>query len=279
MKLSRESLEKNSTILGGVVILISLVASYTTLNNHVNTLREEKSEREKKIEKIKITLDRKIIEFDEKIKELTILQYLLDKKYKNKKWFVKIKATNLFSEGKEYYKKGRYDLTILTLEKALKDLPNNTQILLYLAQAYRKNNNLIRASGYIDKAIDLGDISINILNEKGVLLGLLGDQDKAILYFKKIIVLNKLHQNSMFYLSYNYRIKKEYDLALEYANNYIDIYPGSSNGYRLRGEVYSHLKDYDKAIKEFNKAIEFNGKQKNQVKQLLKMVKIKKRLE
>jgi tetratricopeptide (TPR) repeat protein len=286
MKLSKESLENLSTlavILGGIAILIGIVISYTTLNNHVTDLRGEKAEREEQVKKFKTVLDGKIKEFDKKIEELTALQRLLDEKYKNKKWAMKIEATKLFSEGKAHYKKQEYDLAILMLEKALKDRPNNAEILLYLARSYRQNGGLNRALDYIDAAIKLDEKNSNVLLEKGLLLRSREDQDQAILYFKQVIAIEKSQATALYFLSYEYRQKKEYDLALKYTNQRIIFHPKDAQSYSIRAKIYNDLEDYDKAIKDFEKAIELTERKKKthypyytHHKDLLKKVKIKK---
>ena len=113
-------------------------------------------------------------------------------------------------------------------------------------------------SAVIKAARDRGDKLAEIFNNRGIAYRLKGEYDRAIQDYSQAIKLN-----AKFAAAYNnrgvvYDRKGEYDRAIADYDQAIRIDPGYANAFNARGFALREKGDLDRAIADFDRAISLN---------------------
>lgn len=82
------------------------------------------------------------------------------------------------------------------------------------------------------------------------------DNNRAIELYTRILKLNPQETDALNNRSIAYSDTKQYQLAIQDAEQYIKLKPDAPNGYAIMGMIYSEQKNYSKAIKYCNIAID-----------------------
>lgn len=148
------------------------------------------------------------------------------------------------------FDKGEEDLAFKMEEEAFKyfkmldEIPEkNDRIYYYLGRFYLSKENYEKAIEYFK---DFIGITEDVERKKEVL--------DALKMIQSLGVLNE-----------DYRYAQELveadkdEAALESVNKFIEKYPSNWNGYHLKGFIQRKLEQYDDAIENFQKALNFNG--------------------
>ncbi|MEE1289807.1 MAG: tetratricopeptide repeat protein, partial [Spirochaetota bacterium] len=148
------------------------------------------------------------------------------------------------------FDKGEEDLAFKMEEEAFKyfkmldEIPEkNDRIYYYLGRFYLSKENYEKAIEYFK---DFIGITEDVERKKEVL--------DALKMIQSLGVLNE-----------DYRYAQELveadkdEAALESVNKFIEKYPSNWNGYHLKGFILRKLEQYDDAIENFQKALNFNG--------------------
>lgn len=148
------------------------------------------------------------------------------------------------------FDKGEEDLALKMEEEAFKyfkmldEIPEkNDRIYYYLGRFYLSKENYEKAIEYFK---DFIGITEDVERKKEVL--------DALKMIQSLGVLNE-----------DYRYAQELveadkdEAALESVNKFIEKYPSNWNGYHLKGFILRKLEQYDDAIENFQKALNFNG--------------------
>lgn len=93
---------------------------------------------------------------------------------------------------------------------------------------------------------------------RGTYYYMVGEYDKAVTEFKKLLKLNPYDVFTHFVLGYIYDKKGWTDLAIQELEEAIRLDPGYINAYNNLGTIYNKTGHRDEAIKYFAKAIELN---------------------
>ncbi len=111
-------------------------------------------------------------------------------------------------------------------------------------------------------------ITAEILMHEGISSGIIGDYKLSISYFEfavKISENNEIKEAARENLAVAYIKRgndyyelKEHEKAIEDYNKAIELNPNVSQAYYNRGLAYGELKEYEKAIEDYNNAIELN---------------------
>lgn len=96
----------------------------------------------------------------------------------------------------------------------------------------------------------------NTLAKKGIKFGKKGDFKRALEYFEKSLEINPSNLNALYYKAYSLEQLNEFDKAIE-AYSITMKYKQDGAIYFRRGWCYFRLKDYDSAIRDYNKASEY----------------------
>ena len=148
-----------------------------------------------------------------------------------------------FTLGKCYYGLGEYDKAVINLKKAL-TLPaghaSKEAMRVWLGKAYKETGETGKAKEELQKTVELltkkiptGRAGYNNYQERGLCYLELGEYDKAISDFKKIIDL-----------------KEKTDRRVYFKNRYLDAHKNI-------GITYSKMGDKEKAKEQFQLTIKF----------------------
>ena len=88
-----------------------------------------------------------------------------------------------------YYGYLKYSEALEQFELILKDQPNNSEILMWIAAVYRRMGNLELAKSYFEQALDLDPRRSEVAEEVGETLDLLREYEKAEQYYNMSITL------------------------------------------------------------------------------------------
>jgi len=131
--------------------------------------------------------------------------------------------------GKIYYKMGDYQSAIKYLEKLISVNPKCLEAYYYLWNSYGKLGNYRKSWEYINKALRIDS-----------------NYDKALKM--KRTIKHKL--NEIKKLGLEYYNKKEYNKALSYFKEYVQIINNNWIIFSCIGDCYFNLKDYKKCNKQ-----------------------------
>ena len=113
-------------------------------------------------------------------------------------------------------------------------------------------------------------ITAKILINEGISFGIIKEYDLSISYIEfaeKIAEDESIKEEARENLAVTYNNRgvayhelKQYERAIEDFNKAIELDPNLADGYYNRGFTYHELKQYERAIEDYNKAIELNPK-------------------
>jgi len=89
--------------------------------------------------------------------------------------------------GLAYINQGRYDLAMNKLKKAIEQNPDNAVAQHYIAELYRRLDQLDQAETHFQKALDLTPKNSSLLNNYGVFLCDAKKYQQAYSYFDKVL--------------------------------------------------------------------------------------------
>jgi len=94
-----------------------------------------------------------------------------------------------------------------------------------------------------------------VLTELGWALYQLGELDKAIACFQKVLEINPDYISARYNLSLAYKGKKNYELARRELKTIVDKYPRHELAWLSLGEVLMELKKYGDAVEALDRTI------------------------
>ena len=159
-----------------------------------------------------------------------------------------------------YSRTGKYEAAVKELERALKIEPLNSDAHRLIADAYIKLNKLSYAEETYRKAIELKPGYWDNYYRLGLFYLRTGSLDKAEKYLQKAVELSPLNYRLYRDLGTAYFLMERFQKAISAYSRSIDIEPNSAS-YSNLGVLYSDQKDYRKASKNFEKALELNNRQ------------------
>lgn len=122
--------------------------------------------------------------------------------------------------------------------------------------------------GQGDEANELMDKTLNrnlssedyyfFITEVGYLLNDVDQFDRGILLLEESMKINRLNSDAIIDLAYAYEMKGEYEKAIEYNNQLLDMDPYSFDGWVNIGKLFSMNEQHDKAVDAFDFALTIN---------------------
>ena len=158
-------------------------------------------------------------------------------------------ALHHFMQGEFLMNQGNYSLAILEFQDAIDLDPNASTIHVSIAEAYLKLGKIKRAKSHLEIAIDLNPEENEALEILGDIYIKIKDYENAQLTFEKLYEINPLELDYIFALADLAKIRKEWDVAIEY---YIEGY--NTNSAAING--LEQALQISIAINNFNKAEE-----------------------
>lgn len=166
--------------------------------------------------------------------------------------------------GNCYIKQGKYDEAIKMFQKVLDERPWDKRVYADIARAYYKAGNKAKGDEYRSLA---GDAWFSFKEEpqkkkykrsEGWKYYKSKDYEKAIKVFKDDITKNPNNPDPYIGLVYTYNKKGDLNTALKYANKAVEKAKDYSRAYSARAFIQEKLKNIDKAIKDYKKALKLD---------------------
>ncbi|MBI5573523.1 MAG: tetratricopeptide repeat protein [Elusimicrobia bacterium] len=144
--------------------------------------------------------------------------------------------------------------------KTLEQVPDSPGINSTLGLVYARYKNYPKAFELINYALKLDP---EMLDGQGALASIYqdkGDYDKALALYEKMVAEKKYtyHKAPFFNLGIIYKIKKQYNRAIENFNKAIKLNPLLSVSYAHLAEIYETHDDIEKATELYKKSVEIN---------------------
>jgi tetratricopeptide (TPR) repeat protein/S1-C subfamily serine protease len=162
-----------------------------------------------------------------------------------------------YGKGKALEGQSKYPEAVRAFETSLLKQPSYTPALYALSAIYGLLKDYEEALAVINKAIQFAPKNANLYNEKWIVLNNLKRYQEALLAINEAIALSP---RAAFYSNRGntYYDLKDYPKAIADYDKAIAINPEYAVAYSNRGTTYSALKDYPKAIADYDKAIAIN---------------------
>jgi tetratricopeptide (TPR) repeat protein/S1-C subfamily serine protease len=162
-----------------------------------------------------------------------------------------------YGKGKALEEQGNFPEAIRAFEESLYKQPDYMPSLSELSKIYRELKNFDKALAALKKAIQITPKNANLYNEKWVVLSNSKRDKEALLAINEAIALSP---RAAFYSNRGttYAGLKDYSKAIADYDKAIAINPEYAEAYYNRGVAYGALKDYSKAIADYDKAIAIN---------------------
>ncbi len=214
----------------------------------------------------------KILEIDPKYSDAyRNLAILIKNKFKNDK-----KALDFFNKSVELnpndfevfanrgdffqYNLKDFERALSDYNKAIELAPNKAECHTFRGQLYEIHlKKYDKALEDYNKAIELEPKETTWLFRRAIAFKLMGQYDNALSDYIKILEINPEDSTVFVNMGNLYRLQNEFKKALEFQDKYIKVSPNDPVGYLNRGFTNYNLRNYDKVLIDYNKAIEIDS--------------------
>ena len=145
------------------------------------------------------------------------------------------------------------------LTKYILENPNNPEGYFdrgYLQYCYDVENEVVLSD--FDKAIELNPNYIDAIRYRMYIFEQMGEYEKIIDNCSKLVELEPVWDNYCLYIKYLVDYINDYKKAMEICNNVFELFEPDDQMFAQRGGIFYNMKEYDKAIADYKKAIELN---------------------
>lgn len=163
--------------------------------------------------------------------------------------------SHLIKEGLRLLANNEVKQSIQTLDKALQLSPQNTPLLLFLAETEFQNDNFVSAKKYLEKIINFEAENSKAQFFFGLLLADSFDLSEAKAILKKLIAQNELKFCGLYILGFIYAFENDWTVSLYYFKEALMIYDLPETHY-LIGCIFFQQKKFKSALKHLQKAVE-----------------------
>ncbi len=159
---------------------------------------------------------------------------------------------------KEFYKERKYSEFELHLLSFLENFPNNTSLLMFLADNYRNLNNFQAAEETYLKLIKLNPNEVTFYAVYGELLFYVKMHEKALEIYDIGLNINKNHALCLFGKAQTLNILGKATEAINNLNRALAVEPKFENALKLLGSIYKSQNSYREALNYFDRIEGFN---------------------
>lgn len=156
----------------------------------------------------------------------------------------------------QHYYSGNLQEAEHLLINALKTLPDDADILHLLGVIYAQLNNDDLAMQYLEKSLLINPANGDACFAIGILMHSKGRLDEGLNYFRKAIAVNPNNLEAHNYIGNILQSKGELDEAIIYYKKASMIDPNFAEAYFNLGNVQHFIGKHEEALAAFNKAIE-----------------------
>ncbi|OGF44986.1 MAG: hypothetical protein A2452_08475 [Candidatus Firestonebacteria bacterium RIFOXYC2_FULL_39_67] len=155
-----------------------------------------------------------------------------------------------------YAKNNEQSKMIPLLEKGIKIIPDNIDLLLYLGGAYYEIKNYEKAEAAYREILKKKENDERTLYSLGVLLEHTAKYEEAVACFKKVIAINPRYADAYNYAGYIYADRNEkLEEAVSLISEALKLEPENGAYIDSLGWVYYRLGKFDEAQKEIERAV------------------------
>ncbi len=167
----------------------------------------------------------------------------------------RIEVSELVSEAIADSQHGRYQPSIVKLQRALQTDKDSTPIHYLLALNYMRTRAYPSAITELQRVLKLSpDYALAVFN-LGLAYGNLGDWDQTIQYLKRALELDGTNFSAAYNLGAAYVQKQMWAEGLAAFRQSVAIYPEYAPGHRALGEVLLYQGQLQEALEEFRLAV------------------------
>ncbi len=145
------------------------------------------------------------------------------------------------------------------IDRELEWKPNSGIAHYYLARYYGLSNKEQKAAELLDRAVELDDTNIEILQRTGVYWANKNQFKKALPLFEKLVKLDSNDANNLKLLSKVYYDTGDYLHSAEWYEKYIEKKNDDSEAIHDMANCFFKMGDYVKAEQHYARALELNG--------------------
>ncbi|WP_411767267.1 tetratricopeptide repeat protein [Winogradskyella sp. A3E31] len=165
----------------------------------------------------------------------------------------------IFKLAKHHLIKRHHDVSHRYIDKGLESYANNVELVNLKAQNYYYQNYYRKAITWFEELLELGESSEFIHEKLSICYAEYSEFEKAIEHRKKLLEFNPNDLTSMYVIGSYYEKLNDFENAELYISNYLDKKDVQlHHEYRLLGTIYNRQKNYEAAIKAFQKALKEN---------------------
>lgn len=165
----------------------------------------------------------------------------------------------IFKLAKYHLIKRHHETSHRYIEKGLEFYANNVELVNLKAQNYYYQGYYRKAITWFEKLLELDESSEFIHEKLSICYVEYSEFEKAIKHRKKLLEFNSNDLTSMYMIGSYYEKLNDFENAELYISNYLDRKDVQlHNEYRLLGTIYNRQKNYEEAIKAFQKALKEN---------------------
>lgn len=156
--------------------------------------------------------------------------------------------------GELYYQIGEYAKATKALQVFL-EYEENVDVYSLLADIFRKMGNDIESWNQLMKAEKLAPDNRRILIQIGQSYSDIGNYERAIDYFQKVVSDEPENAAALFFLGKMHVSKKNYTQAIEFFSQIIEIDPDNALAYYEIADIYASQAKIDEAIKMYDECL------------------------
>ncbi len=165
----------------------------------------------------------------------------------------------IFKLAKFQLKKRNHEVSHKYIDVGLKSYGNNTSLISLKAQNYYLQHNFRKAIVWFEKLLQLGESSQFIYEKLSTSYEKTYDNQKAIEHLKSALVLDGKDVGNLYRLGYLYKEEGNYGDAKKYMELSLKLQDlPLDDEYVQLASVYNHLKQPQKAIRTFKRALNEN---------------------
>lgn len=132
---------------------------------------------------------------------------------------------------------------------------SNEEIYIQHANIFSRKNNHKKAIELLEKALEVTQDEVDVLNLIGMEYLFLEDYDNARYYFMKCLEIDTYDYASLYNVIYCYEFMELHNEAIDYLNIYLNSNPYCEVAWHQIGKQYFMLKKFKKALAAFDFAI------------------------
>ena len=169
-----------------------------------------------------------------------------------------VETKDVFLEGCALYKKGQYEEALKNFEIIWKNETEHFDNLSMLSSTLTKLHRYEEALSVCEEALDIQKDDITLLNNKGYIESMIGDNQKAIDTFETILRKESENLPALFNKALCLSRLQKYNESIEVYEQILKIDDKNTNALFNRGNDLHKLERYEDAIKSYERVLQID---------------------